>query len=113
MATRNKTVKSFTTSKEGKEKPEIIAFELEGESFEAYGQVPGAVLLDFIALSSQEDSSGTAEAIQGYLKASMDKANYRRFDKLTRDPEILIELSTLADIVSYLIEERTDQRPTA
>lgn len=112
MAAR-RTVKSFTSTKEDKQKIEPITFELEGETFEAFGQVPGAVLLDFIALSSQEDSSGTAEAIQGYLKSSMDKANYRRFDKLTRDPEVLVELSTLADIVSYLIEERTADRPTA
>lgn len=111
MAAR-RSVKTFTTSKEGKTKKEPIVFELEGETFEAYGEVPGAVLLDFIAKSSTEDSAGTAEAIQGYLKASMDKASYRRFDKLTRDPEVLIELSTLADIVSYLIEERTDDRPT-
>lgn len=111
MAAR-RTVKSFTSKKEDKQKVEPITFELEGETFEAYGDVPGAVLLDFIAASSQEDNTGTATAIQSYLKSSMDKANYKRFDKLTRDPEILIELSTLADIVSYLIEERTN-RPTA
>ena len=108
MAAR--TVKSFTSSTD-KKKVDTISFELEGEQFEAYGQVPGAVLLDFIAASSVEDGTGTAGAIIGYLKASMDKATYRRFDKLTRDPELLIELTTLADIVGYLIEQRTD-RPT-
>lgn len=109
MAAR-RTVKSFTSSKE-KVKLEPIPFELEGESFEAYGQVPGAVLLDFIAASSQDDSTGTAGAITGYLKSSMDKENFKRFDKLTRDPEVVIELQVLADIVAYLIEERTN-RPT-
>jgi len=109
MAAR-RTLKSFTSSKE-KAVVEPIQFELEGETFEAYGQVPGAVLLDFIAASSQEDSTGTAGAIIGYLKSSMDKENFRRFDKLTRDPEKIIELQVLADIVAYLIEERTN-RPT-
>lgn len=109
MAARK--LKSFTSAKE-KTVVEPIAFELEGENFEAYGQVPGAVLLDFIAASSQEDSNGTAGAIIGYLKSSMDRENFRRFDKVTRDPEKIIELQVLADIVAYLIEERTD-RPTA
>lgn len=109
MAAR-RTLKSFTSSKE-KTVAEPIPFELEGETFEAYGQVPGAVLLDFIAASSQEDSTGTAGAIMGYLKSSMDKATFKRFDALTRDPEKIIELQVLADIVAYLIEERTN-RPT-
>lgn len=104
-------VKSFTSSKE-KKAVEPIVFELEGETFEAYGQVPGTVLLEFIDASSREDSAGTAGAILGYLKSSMDAKTFRRFDKLTRDPEVLIELSTLADIVSYLIEQRAADRPT-
>lgn len=101
--------KSFTSSK--KKDVEPITFELEGETFEAYGQVPGAVLLDFISASSDE-SVGSAGAILGYLKSSMDVKNFKRFDKLTRDPEVLVELSTLADIVGYLIEERAADRPT-
>lgn len=104
-------VKSFTSSKD-KKAVEPIEFELEGETFKAYGQVPGTVLLEFIEASQREEGTGTAGAILGYLKSSMDKENFRRFDKLTRDPEILIELSTLADIVAYLIEQRAADRPT-
>jgi hypothetical protein len=107
MAARK--IKSFSSA--SKEVAEPIPFELEGETFEAYGQVPGAVLLDFIAASQQEDNSGTAGAILGYLKSSMDKDNFKRFDALTRDPEKVIELQVLADIVGYLIEERSS-RPT-
>lgn len=109
MATR-RTVKSFTSSKE-KTPVEPIIFELEGQEFEAYGQVPGAVLLDFVTAATKDDQSGSAGAIMGYLKASMNAENFKRFDKLTRDPEVLIELTTLSDIVSFLIEERTS-RPT-
>jgi hypothetical protein len=109
MATRK--IKSFTSA-EKTPTVEPIPFELEGETFEAYGQVPGAVLLDFIKASTQEDSSGTAGAIQDYLKSSMDAENFKRFNKLVRDPEKIIQLQVLADIVSYLIEERSDSRPT-
>lgn len=109
MAAR-RTVKSFTSSKE-KAVVEPIEFELEGETFEAYGQVPGAVLLEFIAASSSEDSTGTAGAILAYLKSSMNRENFKRFDKLIRDPEKVIQLQVLADIVAYLVEERSS-RPT-
>lgn len=107
MAARN--VKSFSAKKD---KVEPIVFELEGETFEAYGQVPGTVLLEFIEASTREDAGGTAGAILGYLKASMNAENYKKFDKLTRDPEVLIELSTLSDIVTYLVEQRASDRPT-
>lgn len=107
MATRK--IKSFSRKETTPVEP--IPFEIEGEEFEAYGQVPGAVLMDFIAESTQDDGGATARAIMGYLKSSMNAENYKRFDKLTRDPEKVIELQTLADIVAYLVEERTS-RPT-
>lgn len=110
MASR--TPKSFTNKTKDTTPLEPITFELEGEEFEAYGQVPGAVLLDFIAASNDEEGAGTAKAIQGYLKSSMDPSTYRRFDKLTRDPKVLVPLSTLADIVGHLIEKRSADRPT-
>lgn len=100
-------IKSFTTKNATKAEP--IEFELEGETFEAYGEVPGAVLLDFIAAATKEDGGNTAAAIMGYLKSSMNKENYKRFDALTRDPEKVIQLQTLSDIVSYLVEERTNR----
>jgi hypothetical protein len=109
MAAR-RTVKSFTSSKE-KAVVAPIEFELEGETFEAYGQVPGAVLLEFIAASAGEDSNGTAGAILAYLKSSMNKENHKRFDTLIHDPEKAIELQVLADIVAHLVEERSS-RPT-
>lgn len=107
MAVRK--TKSFTSSV-NKKKVAPISFELLGEEFEAYGQVPGAVLLDFIG-SSDENSSATARGIADYFKAAMSEKEYKRFDKLSRDPENIIELEVLSEIVSYLIEEQTS-RPT-
>lgn len=107
MATRK--IKSFTSKKT--EKAEAIQFELEGESFEAYGQVPGAVLLDFIGATDGDSTGKSATSILKYLESSLDAENFKRFDKIIRDPEKLIEIEVLAEIVSYLIEERTS-RPT-
>ncbi len=114
MATRK--IKSFTTSasKDNKVKESVdpIVFELEGEEFEAYGQVPGAVLLEFISRSDEENSADTAKAILYYLKESMDAVNYKRFNKLIHDPKVLIEIETLSSIVGHLISERSGARPT-
>ena len=99
-------LKSFTS----KAKAPRISFELLDETFEAYGSIPGAVLLDFIG-SSDENSSATARGIGEYLKAALPKDEYERFNAFTRDPENNIELEVLSEIVSYLIEEQTS-RPT-
>lgn len=87
-----------------------ITFELEGEEFQAYGSIPGAILLDFIS-SSDENSSATARGITDYLAVAMPTAEFARFDAFIRDPENNIELEVLSEIVSYLIEEQTS-RPT-
>lgn len=90
---------------------EPIEFELGEETFSAYGDVPGAVLLDFIAKSGGETSSDTAIAILDYLKSSLDEENWTRFNKLVHDPKLNIGASTLSEIVGFLIEERAS-RPT-
>jgi hypothetical protein len=88
-----------------------IEFELGDETFSAYGDVPGAVLLDFVAKSGGETSADTATAILGYLKASMDEENWARFDKLIHDPKANVSATILSEIVGHLIEER-GSRPT-
>lgn len=100
-------LKSFTSKKT--EKVEPIPFELEGEKFEAYGAVSGAVLLDFLAAAAGETSGDTAKALMVYLERSMNASEWRRFNKLIHDPDVLVELETLSDIVSYLIEERSSR----
>lgn len=106
-----KKAKSFTASV-NKTKAPRLAFELLDETFEAYGSIPGAVLLDFIG-ASDEESSATARGIGDYLKAAMPKEEFARFDAFIRDPENAIELDVLSEIVSYLIEEQTSRPTTA
>lgn len=107
MAARNNT-KSFSSKKT---KAEPIKFTLEDQEFEVYGNVPGSVLLEFMEYAGSESAAETAKGIRYYLEHSMDKATYKRFKTLIDDPDILIDIETLSEIVSYLIEERTS-RPT-
>ena len=107
MATKAK--KSFSAKK--KVKAPAIKFELEGVELEAHGEVPGAVLLEFIGAAGSDDATDTASAIMSYLHHSMNAENRKKFDKIIHDPEIMVEMELLSEIVSYLIEERTS-RPT-
>lgn len=109
MAARK--IKSFISATKGAP-VEPIEFELvEGETFEAYGEVSGAVTLNFIAATSTDNSADTAKGILDYLKASMDEGNFKRFESIINSPTYLIKIETLSEIVGYLIEERAS-RPT-
>lgn len=102
--------KSFTSLVKKNEDVQPIKFELLEEEFTAYPEVPGAVLLEFIA-SADDNSSSTAKGLLNYLKASMEDEEYKRFDKLIKDPKNIIDISVISEIVSYLIEEQST-RPT-
>lgn len=103
-------IKSFTPAKK-KEALEPIVFELLEETFEAYPKISGVTLLEFIASGDAESGSSTAKGILDYLKASMKKSEYARFHAFVADPENDVELETLSEIVSFLIEEQSS-RPT-
>lgn len=109
MAARK--IKSFISETE--EAPvEPIEFELvKGETFEAYGEVSGAITLEFIAATSSDNSGDTARGILDYLEASMDAENFKRFNSIIKSPKYKIKIEKLSDIVAYLIEERSS-RPT-
>lgn len=108
MAVRK--IKSFTPAKRD-ETLKPITFELLGEEFEAYPKVAGIAVLEFIA-SSEDNNSSTAKGILDYLKNAMSDEQYTRFYKLVSAPEHEVEISTLSEIVGYLIEEQT-ARPTS
>lgn len=109
MAARK--IKSFIS--ETAEAPvEPIEFELiKGETFEAYGEVSGAITLEFIAATSSDNSGDTAKGILDYLKSSMDDENFKRFDAIIKSPKHRIKIEKLSEIVAFLIEERAS-RPT-
>lgn len=89
---------------------ESLGFELNGHDFECYPAIQGAVFLDFISISEKEDGAA-ASALYGFLKDSMPKKEYDRLQEVLHDPEVIIEIETIAEIVKYLVEEYAS-RPT-
>lgn len=88
-----------------------LGFSLEGQEFEAHPQVPGAVLLDFMAAAG-DDGLGAAKAIFPFYEAALVPESYERFQVLVNDPEVSIDMETLMEIIGYLVEEYTDSRPS-
>ena len=113
MAARK--IKTFTSTTDAKATPaEPIEFQFteDGEVFEAYPEVSGAVTLELVASAGSDDPSETAAGILSYLKGSMDASTYKRFNKFIKDPANDIRIERLSEVVAYLVEERTS-RPTA
>lgn len=105
----SRKMKSFTPAKK-REALEPVPFELCGEEFEAYPKIAGIKLLEFIA-TGVDGSNSAAQGILDYLKSSMKDTEYKRFYDVVSDPENEIEIETLSEIVSYLIEAQSS-RPT-
>jgi hypothetical protein len=92
-------------------KQEKLSFKIYDEDFECIPVLPGKTLLSFAELSSSEDGAESAKAINVFFKKVLTEESYTRFDALTEDPERLVTVETLAEIVNWIIEAYTD-RPT-
>jgi len=100
--------KAFT--RKAREEVEPLSFDLEGQTFKCHPEIPGAVILDFAAASSE---GGVEVAIQmsSFFKRAILPEDYENFEKLIYDPEVAIDEELLADILGWLVEQYTD-RPT-
>jgi len=92
-------------------KQEKLSFKIYDEDFECISVLPGKTLLSFAELSSSENGAESAKAINVFFKKVLTKESYARFDALTEDPDRLVTVETLAEIVNWIIEAYTD-RPT-
>ena len=90
---------------------EKLSFKIHGEEFECVTALPGKTLLNFAAVSSSEDGAESAKAISYFFEKVLVPESYARFEVLTDDPNRLVTVENLAQIIEFLIEELTD-RPT-
>lgn len=109
MAIKRRHKKFMTKKKISDFQP--LSFELNGEEFQVKSAIQGGYLLRFVSEADGEDGSKAANALWGFFEYCMEPAEYERFQKVLDDPETLVEIETIGEIVSYLIEEYTG-RPT-
>jgi hypothetical protein len=95
---------------------EPITFKLHDEEFTCRGEIPGKVVLDLVAKSGADDPAQSAQVIEGFFSIVLQPESLDRFNILAVDPDRIVSMETLSDIVAWLVEEYTDrptQRPEA
>ncbi len=105
--------RSFSVKKRGQRPDdEKVTFELNDRTYKCKDEVQGALILDFV---SAADSGGAAAAskILPFIRASLDgQEELDAFNELLESDDVFVEMETLGEIVGFLIEEYSDQRPT-
>lgn len=108
-AKKNTRHRNFGSPKNAELEP--LTFELYDEEFTCYPEVQGYMLLNFSQQISSEDQSEVTGALLGFFKNVLLPESYERLEVLWTDPERIVQIETLSDIVGWLVEEYTD-RPT-
>ena len=94
---------------------EPLGFELGGEEFTCHPAIQGAVFLDFVENSSDDETSSAA-ALYDFLKAAMPEEEYERLQALLHSDDVIFEIDVIGEVVKYLVEEyssRPTQEPTS
>lgn len=90
---------------------EPLGFELNGEQFECFRAVQGSVLLKFVRDAASGDGAASAGALYDFLKAAMPVDEYARLDSMLNNPEVIIDVEEIGEVVSWLVSEMAG-RPT-
>lgn len=90
---------------------EKLSFKIYEEDFECISSLPGKTLLEFAAASESADGSESAKAIMHFFDKVLVKESAERFNVLAEDPDRLVTVETLAEIIGWIVEAYTD-RPT-
>ena len=97
------------------EDSEPLSFDLGGETFNCYAEVQGSVILELMRTSAMadEDSRGVVMAVSvlDFFELVMPPEEHERLTKLFKDPKRIVPMTTMSEIMSWLIEQYTD-RPT-
>lgn len=113
MATPNR-FKDFGAG--SKVNTEPVSFKIHGEEFHCHPAIQGRVMLELIKTSNGEDGAETARVIDGFFGKVLKEESKVRFDALLADPDKVVTVETLSEIVAWLIEEystRPESQPEA
>lgn len=93
------------------EEMEPVSFKLYDHEFQCYKQINGIALLRFVKEANSEDGARATQALLDIFQRVMNDSEYERFVALCEDPDTIVPVDVLSDIISFLIEVYTD-RPT-
>jgi hypothetical protein len=98
------------------EQAEPLTFKLHGEEFHCRPQMQGKLLLNLVANTNSEDPVEAARTINKFFDSVLVADSRKPFNDLLEDPDRLVTVDTLSEIVAWLIEEytaRPNQQPEA
>ena len=90
---------------------EPITFTIYGQTFRCVPAIQGRTLLDFIAMSADDNGAASAGAVLQFFNVALVSADRERFTALTSADDTVVPLETLASIMEWLVEQYAG-RPT-
>lgn len=90
---------------------EPVSFDLYDETFNCYKQIHGVTLLTFVKRASSDDGKEATDALLSIFERVMPNEEYERFVALCDDPEKVVPVETLGEIIGWLMEVYSE-RPT-
>lgn len=93
-----------------------IIFRLHGEEFQCRPQLQGKAMLNMAVDASSDDPAAAAKMINDFFQNVLVKESFERFDALTNDPDRVVTVETLSEIVGWLMGEyssRPESQPEA
>jgi hypothetical protein len=93
---------------------EPISFKLCDEEFTCRPQIPGKTILDLATKTADENASDAGKVVDQFFSTVLVPESLERFNVLCLDPERIVHMETLMDIIQWLVEmysERPTKRP--
>jgi len=101
--------KDFGSGSETNSSP--LSFKIHGQEFYCYPSIQGKTLLDMVSQSMQQDSAMAIEVINTFFDKTLKPESKDAFNSLLNDPEKIVSVDTLGEIVTWLVEQYSS-RPT-
>lgn len=90
---------------------EPVEFDLNDQTFKCKPALQGAVLLEFVSKADSDSGGQAAGAMYSFFQDCMEESEYERFYEYLNRPDLIIDMTTIGEIASWLVEEYT-ARPT-
>jgi hypothetical protein len=88
-----------------------LSFKIYEEEFHCYPNIQGKTLLDMVSQSMQQDTAMAVEVINTFFDKTLKPESKDAFNSLINDPERIVSVETLGEIVTWLVEQYSS-RPT-
>lgn len=109
--TEKKIARHRSFTRKARAAVEPPTFDIYDQTFTGRPEIQGAVVLEFLETADGADGASSAKKILSFFESALEPESNERFQVLIHDPETVVDLEELTEILAWLIEEYTS-RPT-